>query len=113
MAKRKTKKTNGSEHLVELIVHGMQEKKGEEIVCMDLRSVPNAVCEFFVICQAESSTQVAAIADSIEEEVRKAISEKPWHREGFENSEWILLDYVTVVAHIFQPETRRFYNIEK
>ena len=111
-AVRKPKK-GVSELLAELIVHGMQEKKAENIVVMDLRNVSNSVTDFFVICQAESTTQVAAIADSIWEEVRKATGEKPWHSEGFDNAQWILLDYVNVVAHVFQPEARYFYNIEK
>lgn len=106
-------KRDPSELLADLIVHGMEEKKADNIVVMDMREVPNTVTDFFVICQAESTTQVAAIADSVWEEVRKATGEKPWHSEGFDNAQWILLDYVSVVAHVFQPEARYFYNIEK
>lgn len=98
--------------LVDAIVHGMQEKKASDIVSMDLRNTGNASCDFFVICHADSSTQVEAIARSIEDETRKALKEKPWHSEGQQNAEWVLLDYVNVVAHVFQREARTFYDLE-
>jgi ribosome-associated protein len=101
-----------SEIIAEIAIKGMQEKKAKEIICMDLRNVHNAVTDFFVICHGDSNTQVDAIAGSVEEEIRKVIGEKPWHREGFENAEWILLDYVNVVVHVFQKEQRGFYKLE-
>jgi ribosome-associated protein len=101
-----------SEIIAEIAIKGMQEKKAKNIVCMDLRKVHNSVTDFFIICHGDSNTQVDAIAGSVEEEVRKALGEKPWHREGFENAEWILLDYVDVVVHVFQKEQRDFYRIE-
>lgn len=107
------KKLNASEALTREIVKGIQEKKGKEIISMNLIKLPNAVTDFFVLCSGTSNTQVAAIADSVENWVNKAIGEKPWHKEGFENAEWILLDYVTVVVHIFQEHSREFYNLEK
>jgi ribosome-associated protein len=111
MNSKKTKKEE-SAILAEIAIKGMQEKKAKEIVCMDLRKVHNSVTDFFVICHGDSNTQVDAIADSVEAEIRKAIGEKPWNREGFENAEWILLDYVTVVVHVFQKAQRDFYKLE-
>lgn len=108
----KKRKKDESLALVELIVKGMQEKKAHDIVYFDLRDLPNAVSDFFVVCHGNSNTQVDAIADSVEEIVRVAANEKPWHSEGFENSHWILLDYVNVVVHVFQKEYRDFYRIE-
>jgi ribosome-associated protein len=111
MNAKKTKKEE-SAILAEIAIKGMQEKKAKEIICMDLRKVHNSVSDFFVICHGDSNTQVDAIAGSVEEEIRKAIGEKPWHREGFQNAEWILLDYVSVVVHVFQKEKRDFYKLE-
>jgi ribosome-associated protein len=108
----KEKKQLKTDELTALIVKGIQEKKGENIVQMDLKGVDGAVTDYFIICEANSSTQVNAIKDSIEEEVRKASGEKPWHTEGTQNLEWVLIDYVNVVAHIFLPEKREFFNLE-
>lgn len=108
----KTKKTNNSDELTELIVKGIQEKKGENIVQLNLKGVDGAVTDYFIICEANSSTQIGAIKDSIEEEVRKALGEKPWHVEGTSNLEWVLLDYVNVVAHIFNKEKREYFDLE-
>jgi len=108
----KTKKLNEVSALAQLAVEGILEKKGSDIVSMDLRNVKHAVTDYFIICHAESTTQVAAIARSVEEEIYKATGEDPWHKEGFQNAEWILLDYVNVVVHIFQKEKRDFYAVE-
>ena len=102
-----------SKKLSEFIVFGMQEKKAEDIVLLDLRKVKNAVAEFFVICSGNSDTQLDAIADSVEKEVKERSGDTPWHREGKENREWILLDYVSVVAHVFKQERRDFYALEE
>lgn len=99
--------------LADVIVKGMEEKKAKDIVVMDLRAVRGAVTDFFVICEGESDKQVQAIARSVEEFVDKEVKEDPSHREGFENSEWILLDYFNVVVHIFIPEKREFYALEE
>ncbi|MCC7301209.1 MAG: ribosome silencing factor [Bacteroidia bacterium] len=110
---RVVKKTKDpSELLASAVADGIREKKGTDIVVMDLRGINTSVCDFFIICQGNSRTQVEAIADAIEEEVKKETGEKPWHSEGHENAEWILLDYGSVVAHVFQPEPRAFYNLE-
>lgn len=98
--------------LAETIVKGMQELKGSDITVLNLADVPGAVSPYFVICHGDSSTQVEAIARSIEKETQKELKEKPWHIEGNENAEWVLLDYVDVVAHVFYRETREFYNLE-
>lgn len=109
---KKSSRKAQTERLVEEIVNGLQEKKGKEIVSLDLRGIENAVTEFFVICTGDSNTHVNALAGSVEDEVRKAIKDKPWHVEGTTNGEWVLLDYVNVVVHIFQRSVRDHYNIE-
>lgn len=106
-------KGSEAEALANIAVHGMQEKKGMEIVTMDLRKLRSAFADFFVICHGTSDRQVEAIADGVEEEIRKATGEKPMHREGGETAEWVLLDYVNVVVHIFQKEKRSFYGLEE
>jgi len=102
-----------STQLSELIVHGMLEKKAEEVVIMDLRKVKTAVTDYFVICSGNSDTQIDAISESIEEQVRKGADQKPWKREGSDQREWILIDYVDVVVHVFNKEKRRFYGLEE
>lgn len=99
--------------LVESCVKGIQEKKGKDIVIVDLREIHNSVCDYFVICHGDSDTQVGAIANSVEEETLKDLQEKPWHTEGQENAQWILLDYVSIVVHVFHHEAREFYSLEK
>jgi ribosome-associated protein len=91
----------------------MQEKKAFDIVVMDLRKVKNAVADYFVICSGGSDKQLEAISDSIDEIVFKKVKEKPWHMEGKSNKEWMILDYISVVAHIFRKDRRQFYSLEK
>lgn len=100
------------EVLIRYIVEGIQEVKGHEIVDIDLTSIKNSICDNFIICHGTSKRQVDAIADSVEKLVREKTKEKPWHKEGFQNAEWILLDYVDVVVHIFNEQNRKFYNLE-
>lgn len=113
---KQLKETNSpsedSKRITEVIVHGIQEKKGKDIISLDLRNISSSVSDFFVVCHADSSTQVKAIADSVEDEMFKAFGEEPWHKEGFQNSEWILLDFVSVVVHIFRTEKRDHYVVE-
>ena len=114
--KRKSKKKkvkDDVEELREAVIRGMQEKKGHEIISLDLRKTGNSVADCFVICHGESTTQVEALARSVEEQVYKELKEDPAHREGFQNLEWVLLDYYTVVVHIFVKERREFYGIER
>lgn len=109
---KKTSRKAETEKLVKEIVNGLLEKKGKGIVSLDLREIDNAVTEFYVVCSGDSNTQVNALAGSVEEEVRKALNDKPWHVEGTSNGEWVLMDYVNVVVHIFQRGQREHYNIE-
>jgi ribosome-associated protein len=109
---RKVLKEVGSRELCDAIVEGMQENKAKDIVVLDLRGISNAVCDFFVICSGDSSTHVDGISSSVTRFTRKELKEKPWHTEGKTNSEWILLDYINVVAHIFYKEARQFYDLE-
>ncbi|UFH54421.1 ribosome silencing factor [Spirosoma sp. KNUC1025] len=102
-----------AEQFRDFVVRGMQEKKAQDIVVMDLRNVKNAICDYFVICSGNSDTQIDAISTSIEEEVYKASKQDPWHKEGKLNREWILLDYVDVVAHVFKKDRRAFYDLEQ
>lgn len=101
-----------SKVLCDCIVEGMQENKAKDIIVLDLREVKNSVTDFFVICSGESTTQVDGINSSVMRHTRKELQERPWHQEGKENSEWILLDYVDVVAHIFHKDSRSFYDLE-
>ena len=101
-----------SEQLCQAIVEGMQENKAKDITILDLRHLSSAVCDFFVICSGESSTHVDGISNAVTRFTRKELKEKPWHIEGKTNSEWILLDYVSVVAHIFYKDARPFYDLE-
>lgn len=109
----KKRKGGDSKKLCDAIVKGMQEKKAIDIMVMDLRKVKNAVADFFVICSGGSDKQLDAIADSVDEEVFKTVKENPWHVEGKNNKEWMLLDYFDVVAHIFKKEKREFFALEK
>lgn len=117
MPRKKTqeprKKKQDSEKLADLVVKGMQEKKASDIVVMDLREVKNAVADFFVLCSGNSDKQLSAISDSVDEFVYKDLKENPWHTEGKNNKEWMLLDYISVVAHIFKRDRREFYALEK
>ena len=98
--------------LLDAIVEGMQDKKAKNITIIDLSKLEHRVADYFIICDADSNTHVNAIADSLEESVSKKTSEKPYHSEGYQNAEWILVDFVNIVAHVFLRETRDFYNIE-
>ena len=106
-------KEESANNLLEEIIRGIENVKGEDIQKMDLREIENTPCEFFVICSANSNTQVTAIVNSIQKTVSKAFLEKPFHTEGLEVAEWVLIDYVNIVVHVFQKQTREFYNIEE
>ena len=102
-----------SKKLCDLVVEGMAEMKASDIMIMDLKNVKHAVSDYFVICSGSSDTQIDAISDSIEKHVREQCKQKPWKKEGQQNREWILIDYVDVVAHVFSQEKRTFYAIEE
>ena len=105
-------KEKNSQLLCDTIVEGMQENKAQDIVILDLRDISSAVADFFVICSGESSTQVDGITSSVVRHTRKEIQDRPWHTEGKGSSEWVLIDYVTVVAHVFYKTAREFYDLE-
>lgn len=116
MAVKRTTKSKivkaGAEQLVDAVVYGMEEVKANDIVVMDLRKVPNALSDFFVVCHGTSNTQVQAIADSVEKETFRMLQDEPAHREGARNATWILMDYVNVIVHIFSKDARDFYALE-
>jgi ribosome-associated protein len=105
-------KQTEEEKTINYIIEGIKEKKGKEIVSIDLTKLDNAVCSYFVICHGDSSTQINAIANWVEKVMEDKRNEKAWQKQGFENAQWILLDYVDIVIHIFQKESRDFYNLE-
>jgi ribosome-associated protein len=109
----KNKAINESAYISELAIHGIQEKKGNDIVRLDLRNINSSVTDYFVVCHADSATQVKAIANSIEDEIFKALQQEPWRKEGLEYGEWILLDYINVVIHVFRTDKREYYGVEE
>lgn len=105
------KETN-NDQLIAHIIKGIEEVKGNNIDILDLREIDNTVCDYFVICSGTSNTQVNAIVNSVQKIVSKSLKDKPWHIEGSDNAEWVLMDYVTVVVHVFQKHIREYYDIE-
>ncbi|MDO3643766.1 MAG: ribosome silencing factor [Mucilaginibacter sp.] len=108
----KNKALSEAAYISELAIHGIQEKKGNDIIRLDLRNIFSSVADYFVITHAESATQVKAIANSVEEEIYKTTQQEPYRKEGLEHAEWILLDYVDVVVHVFRTDKREFYGME-
>ncbi len=106
-------KTANTDTLIHKIIEGIEEVKGQHTTIIDMRGIENAVAQYFIIADGTSNTQVNAIADSIKKTVSKALQQKPWHVEGEDNSEWILMDYVDVVAHVMQKPIREYYNLEE
>jgi len=118
MVKTKTAATiaqneKSTENLISVIIQGLQDKKGKDIMVMDLRHLPTAITDYFVLCSGDSDTHIKALCDSVEDKVREELREKPWHIEGKEFKKWILLDYISVIVHIFYPEQRKFYALEE
>lgn len=108
MAKNKV----STDELISFIIKGIDDVKGEDIQLLDLREIENTVCDYFIICSGNSNTQVNAITGSVQKVVSKELKDKPWHIEGQNNAEWVLMDYVNVVVHVFQKQIREFYDIE-
>jgi len=108
----KSVKEKATEQLIDAIVEGIQRKKGLEIIKIDLTKINHTECKYFIICHGNSVTQVDAIAHSVEDTVEELINESAWHKDGYRNSIWILLDYADVMVHIFQKESRNFYDLE-
>ncbi len=111
--KKAIPRINRNSKLFKTIIRAILEKKGEHIISLDLRKIPEAVADFFVVCEATSTTQVKAIADHIDHLVKQECEESPYRHEGKNALQWVLVDYVNVVVHIFQPETRKFYRLEE
>ncbi len=112
-SKSTTARINRNSKLFKTIIRAIQEKKGENVISLDLRKIPEAVSDFFIVCEASSTTQVKAIADHVEYLVKEECDEGPYRHEGMSALQWVLVDYVNVVVHIFHPETRKFYRLEE
>ena len=95
------------------ILRAIQDKKGEKIVSLDLRKIPEAAADFFIVCEASSTTQIKAICDEVEDRVKKDCGEIPYKQEGRQQLQWVLIDYVNVVVHVMHPEARKFYKLEE
>ena len=106
------KQNTNTDELISVIISGIEEVKGRKINILDLREIENTVCDYFIICEGTSNTQVNAIVNSIQKKVSKKLKDKPWHIEGADNAEWVLLDYVNIVVHVFQKNIREYYDIE-
>ncbi|MFT3682500.1 MAG: ribosome silencing factor [Ferruginibacter sp.] len=116
LASRKKKtntRLNRNSKIFKTIIHAIQDKKGENIISLDLRNIPEAVSDFFIICEANNTTQLKAIADFVEAEVKQKCGELPYKHEGRQALQWILIDYVNIVVHVMLPETRKFYQLEE
>jgi ribosome-associated protein len=109
---RSVVRLNRNSKIFKTIIQAVQEKKAHNIISLDLRKIPEAVADFFIVCEAGSTTQVKAIADWVEEEVRNNCEELPYKHEGRTSMQWVLIDYVNVVVHVMLPESRRFYKLE-
>ncbi len=111
--KKSASRLTKNSKIIKTIIAAIQEKKGENIISLDLRKINEAVADFFIICEASNGTQIRAIADNVEDKVYEICSERPYHHEGLQNLQWVLIDYVNVVVHVMHPETRKFYNLEE
>lgn len=115
LAKRKrtsAARLTKSSKIIKTIIAAIQDKKGEKIISMDLRKINEAVADFFIICEATNPPQIKAIAENVQRKVNEKCDENPWHHEGYNSLQWVLLDYVNVVVHVMLPETRKFYKLE-
>ena len=110
MSQVKTKKEN--QDLLQVIIEGMQDKKAQDISVLNLQKITSAMANYFIVCTGQSTTQIESIAENIIEVGQKKAGQKPWKKEGFNNKEWILLDYMDIVVHIFQSEKRNLYSLE-
>jgi ribosome-associated protein len=106
------KEKKSSLMLANIIGEIMLSKKDNDVVIMNLKPLPNTICDYFVVCHGNSFVQIQTIRDAVIDEVRKAVSEKPWHVEGANDSEWLLIDYQNVIVHIFLNRAREYYKIE-
>ena len=109
---RATRLTKSSK-IIKTIISAIKDKKGENIISLDLRKINEAVADFFIICEAGNQPQIRAIAEHIEQQVKNKCDENPYHHEGFNTLQWVLIDYVNVVVHVMLPENRKFYKLEE
>jgi ribosome-associated protein len=107
-----TQKNTSPDQLISTVIAGIEDIKGKAITILDLRELENTVCDYFVICEGTSNTQVNALVNAIQKKVSKELKDNPWHVEGSDNAEWVLIDYVNVVVHVFQKHIRAYYDIE-
>jgi len=107
-----SKKEAETDKTIEAIIEGIKRVKGKEITIIDLNTIHHTECGYFIICHGNSNTQVDAIAHSVEETTEELTGEKVWHRDGYRNAIWILLDYGDIMVHVFQRDAREFYNLE-
>ena len=111
--KKSTTRLTKSSKIIKTIINAIQQKKGENIISLDLRKIPEAVADFFMLCEADNQPQIKAISEFVEEQVKKKCNEIPYRHEGMKNLQWVLIDYINVVVHVMLPETRRFYKLEE
>lgn len=111
--KKSTARLTRNSKLIKTIIAAIQEKKGSHILSLDLRKIKEAVADFFIICEATSQPQIRAIADNVEDRVKEICGETPYHHEGYQKLQWVLIDYVNVVVHVMHPENRKFYKLEE
>ncbi len=111
--KKSASRLTKNSKIIKTIIAAIQEKKGGNIISLDLKKINEAVADFFIVCEASSSIQVRAIADNVEDRVKEKCSENPYRHEGFQQLQWVLIDYVNVVVHVMQTETRKFYQLEE
>ena len=111
--KKGAARLNRNSKIFKSIIRAIQDKKGGHVVSLDLRKIPEAVADFFIICEANNQPQIRAITDTVEDLVKKNCDENPYHLEGKQNMQWVLIDYVNVVVHIMMPEQRKFYKLEE
>ena len=111
--KKSAARLTKSSKIIKTIIAAIQEKKGENIISLDLRKINEAVADFFIICEANNQPQIRAIAENVEFQVKDICNESPYHSEGYHNLQWVLVDYVNIVVHIMLPEARKFYRLEE
>jgi len=111
--KKSPTRLNRNSKIFKTIIKAIQDRKGENIVSLDLRKIPEAVSDYFIICEANNQPQIRAITDFVEDEVKRNCGENPYHHEGKQVLQWVLIDYVNIVVHIMMPEARKFYKLEE
>lgn len=111
--KKSASRLTKNSKIIKTIIAAIREKKGENIISLDLRKINEAVADFFIICEAGNQPQIRAISDNVEDKVKELCSENPYHHEGYNNLQWVLIDYVNVVVHVMSPESRKFYRLEE